>query len=130
MIVIWFKYDLIVLHRGWCVCTTRWSVWLTAVISNTLLISPPSWRNPDKTSPRQPLSQYKTRSERARVAEMSQVTQSSQVMQSSQDTQSSIWLKSDLYLRYSIEDLITPHYWSCSVLIILTNQSLLLCHWK
>ena len=41
-----------------------------------------------------------------------------------------IWLKSDLYLRYRIEDLITPHYWSCLVLIILTNQSLLLCDWK
>ena len=26
----------------------------------------------------------------------------------------SIWRKSDLYLRYHIEDLITPHYWSCS----------------
>ena len=26
----------------------------------------------------------------------------------------SIWRKSDLYLRYRIEDLITPHYWSCS----------------
>ena len=26
----------------------------------------------------------------------------------------SIWLKSDLYLRYLIEDLITPYYWSCS----------------
>ena len=26
----------------------------------------------------------------------------------------SIWLKSDLYLRYRIEDLITPKYWSCS----------------
>ena len=35
----------------------------------------------------------------------------------------SIWLKSDLYLRYRIEDLITPDYWSCSMLIILTNQS-------
>ena len=34
-----------------------------------------------------------------------------------------IWLKSDLYLRYRIEDLITPDYWSCSVLIILTNHS-------
>ena len=34
----------------------------------------------------------------------------------------SIWLKSDLYLRYHIEDLITPDYWSCSVLKILTNQ--------
>ena len=36
----------------------------------------------------------------------------------------SIWLKSDLYLRYRIEVLIyiTPHYWSCSVLIILTNK--------
>ena len=33
-----------------------------------------------------------------------------------------IWLKSDLFLRYRIEDLITPDYWSCSVLIILTNQ--------
>ena len=26
----------------------------------------------------------------------------------------SIWLNSDLYLCYRIEDLITPHYWSCS----------------
>ena len=36
----------------------------------------------------------------------------------------SIWLKSDLYLRHRIEVLIyiTPHYWSCSVLIILTNK--------
>ena len=42
----------------------------------------------------------------------------------------SIWLKSDIYLRYRIEDLITPHYWSCSVLIILTNELLLLCDWK
>ena len=41
-----------------------------------------------------------------------------------------IWLKSDLYLRYHIEDLITPHYSLCSVLIILTNPSLLLCYWK
>ena len=39
-------------------------------------------------------------------------------------------LKSDLYLGYWIEDVITPHYWSCSVLIILTNQSLLLFDWK
>ena len=29
----------------------------------------------------------------------------------------SIWLKSDLYLRYRIEDLITPHYWSCWALL-------------
>ena len=36
----------------------------------------------------------------------------------------SIWLKPDLYLRYRIEDLTTPHYWLCSVLIILTNQIL------
>ena len=41
-----------------------------------------------------------------------------------------IWLKSDLYVRYRREDLITPHYWSCSVIIILTNQSFLLCDWK
>ena len=34
------------------------------------------------------------------------------------------------YLRYRIEDLITHHYWSCSVIIILTNQSLLLCDWN
>ena len=33
-----------------------------------------------------------------------------------------MWLKLDLYLRYCKEDLITPHYWSCSVLYILTNQ--------
>ena len=39
------------------------------------------------------------------------------------NTYIAIWLKSDLYLRYRIEDLITPDYWSCSVLIILTNQS-------
>ena len=31
-------------------------------------------------------------------------------------------IKSDLYLRYRIEDLITPHYRSCLVLIILTDQ--------
>ena len=37
----------------------------------------------------------------------------------------SIWLNSDLYVRYRLEDLILPHYWSCSVLIILTNQLLL-----
>ena len=38
---------------------------------------------------------------------------------------SSIWLNSDLfYVRYRTEDLITLHYWSCSVLIIWTNQSL------
>ena len=41
-----------------------------------------------------------------------------------------IWLNSDLYLHYHIEDLITPHYWSCSVLIILTNQLLLFCDCK
>ena len=29
-------------------------------------------------------------------------------------SQISIWLKPDLYLLYRIEDLITPHYWSCS----------------
>ena len=34
----------------------------------------------------------------------------------------SIWLKLDLYLHNRIENLITPRYWSCSVLIILTNQ--------
>ena len=43
---------------------------------------------------------------------------------------SAIWLKSDLYLLYHKEDLITPLYWSCSVLIILPNKSLLLCHWQ
>ena len=32
---------------------------------------------------------------------------------------------SDLYLHYRDEDLITPHYWSCSVPIILTKKSLL-----
>ena len=31
-------------------------------------------------------------------------------------------LKPDLYLRYRIEDLITPHYVPCSVIIISTNQ--------
>ena len=41
-----------------------------------------------------------------------------------------MWIKSDLYLCYRTEDLITPQYWSCSVLFILTNQSLLLCDWK
>ena len=35
-----------------------------------------------------------------------------------------------LYKRYCIEDLITPHYWLCSVLIILTNQWLPFCEWK
>ena len=34
----------------------------------------------------------------------------------------SIWQKSDLYLRCRRKDLITPHYWSCSVLKILTNE--------
>ena len=34
----------------------------------------------------------------------------------------SVWLKSNVYFRYRIEDLITPHYWSCSALIILANQ--------
>ena len=37
-----------------------------------------------------------------------------------------IRLKSGFCFRYCIGDLITPYYWSCSVLIILTNQSLLL----
>ena len=31
---------------------------------------------------------------------------------------------------YGIEDMKTPHFWSCSVLIILTNQWLLLFDWK
>ena len=42
----------------------------------------------------------------------------------------SIWLKSDLHLRYRIVDLITPHYWSCSVLITLTNQIVTLMRLK
>ena len=37
-----------------------------------------------------------------------------------------IRLKSGFCFRYCIGNLITPYYWSCSVLIILTNQSLLL----
>ena len=24
-----------------------------------------------------------------------------------------IWLKTDLYVRYRMEDMITPHHWSC-----------------
>ena len=51
-------------------------------------------------------------------------------MNSRKEGHGTIWLKSDLYLRYRIEDLINPHYWSCSVLIILTNQLLLLCYWS
>mgnify|MGYP003686869793 CR=1 FL=1 len=35
-----------------------------------------------------------------------------------------------LFFRYRIGDLITPHCLSCSVLIILTNQPLLLFDWK
>ena len=34
-----------------------------------------------------------------------------------------IWRKSDLYLLYRIEDLITPRYWSYSMLIIYIDQS-------
>ena len=34
----------------------------------------------------------------------------------------SVWKRSEFYLRYHTVDLITPRYWSCSVLIILTNQ--------
>ena len=34
----------------------------------------------------------------------------------------SVWKRSEFYLRYHTVDLITPRYWSCSVLIVLTNQ--------
>ena len=34
----------------------------------------------------------------------------------------SIWQKTDLYLHYRIEDPISPHECSCSVIIILNNQ--------
>ena len=34
----------------------------------------------------------------------------------------SVWLRSEFYLHYHTVDLIIPRYWSCSVLIILTNQ--------
>ena len=47
-----------------------------------------------------------------------------------QSNQTPIWLKSDLYLRYRIEDLITPHYWSCSLLVILTNHTVTCIHLK
>ena len=38
--------------------------------------------------------------------------------------------KSNLYLCCCIDDLITPHYWSYSVLIILTNQIVTFTHLK
>ena len=41
----------------------------------------------------------------------------------------SIWLKSGFYLSNHIEDLINHHYWSFSVIFILTNQIVTYLQW-
>ena len=43
-------------------------------------------------------------------------------------TWNSIWLKSDLYFRFCIEDLITPHHWSCSRYLTLYDLCICISH--